>query len=402
MMQKRECLAVIPARGGSKGIPRKNLRIVAGVPLVGHAIRAALGSRHVSRVVVSTDDPDIAAVAKKEGAGVVLRPAAISGDTASSEAALLHVLEQLKAVEGYEPDLLVFMQCTSPLTTSGDVDAAVDALSRRNADTALTVSSFHGFLWSETAEGEAVGLNHDKTRRPLRQELKPEYLENGAVYVIRVAPFLEKKHRFFGKTVISVMPPERSMDIDEPADLERAEEILSRGTGVGGLEKRLAETPVRALVMDFDGVMTDNRVTVDAAGVESVTCSRGDGLGLGRLKAFPIAIAVISTERNPVVSARCAKLGIECIQGVDRKDAVLERWCSDHGISPSEVLYVGNDVNDAQCLALAGVSVVPQDAHPHVLGGRTIRLRNLGGHGAVREVCDALIGCFAAKERQGA
>ena len=235
MVKPMECVAIIPARGGSKGIPGKNLRPVAGVPLVAHVLRAARGAKHVSRVVVSTDDDAIAAAARAEGADVVRRPAEISGDTASSESALLHALAVLAATEGYRPELLVFMQCTSPLTLPEDVDAAVEALVQKQADTAFTVAPFHGFIWAETPSGESIGLNHDKSNRPRRQDRKPEYLENGAVYVMKVAPFLEKKHRFFGKTVMSVMPEERTLDIDEPADLERAgQQLARRGQSAAG------------------------------------------------------------------------------------------------------------------------------------------------------------------------
>lgn len=228
------CVAIIPARGGSKGIPGKNLRPVAGAPLLAHAIRAARGANHVDRVVVSTDDEAIAAAARAEGAEVIRRPAGISGDTASSESALLHALEQLAAAENYRPDLLVFLQCTSPLTLPEDVDAAVEALLGAEADTAFTASPFHGFVWRVGPAGEAVGVNHDKATRPRRQDREPEYVENGAVYVMRVRPFLEAKHRFFGKTVLAVMPPERSLDIDEPADLARASERLAARNAPGG------------------------------------------------------------------------------------------------------------------------------------------------------------------------
>src|SRR5262249_54197291 len=107
-----ECVAIIPARGGSKGIPRKNLLPVAGRPLMSYVLGEALAARRVSRVVVSTDDPDIGSVARAAGAGVVERPAEISGDTASSEAALTHVLSELEKREAYRPDLLVMLQCT--------------------------------------------------------------------------------------------------------------------------------------------------------------------------------------------------------------------------------------------------------------------------------------------------
>ena len=121
-------IALIPARGGSKGIPRKNLQSLAGKPLIAHTIEHARQARSVGRVVVSTDDAEIAAVSKQYGAEVVWRPAAISGDTASSESALLHALEYLQQTEGYESDLLVFLQCTSPLTLPEDIDGTVQAL----------------------------------------------------------------------------------------------------------------------------------------------------------------------------------------------------------------------------------------------------------------------------------
>lgn len=220
------CIAIIPARGGSKGIPGKNLRIVGGAPLIAHAIRAARGAKSVSRVVVSTDSAAIAAAARAESAEVIRRPPSISGDTASSESALLHVLKRLATKEGYHPDTVVFMQCTSPLTLPEDIDATVAALNSRKADSAFTATTFHGFVWSKTTRGEAIGVNHDKANRPRRQDRKPEYLENGAVYAMRTDGFLASKHRFFGRTVLSIMPPERTLDIDNFDDLERADELL--------------------------------------------------------------------------------------------------------------------------------------------------------------------------------
>jgi N-acylneuraminate cytidylyltransferase len=136
-------LGVIPARGGSKGIPRKNLRLVAGEPLLGHIVREACRSLRLTRLAVSTDDDEIASVARRYGAEVILRPAEISGDTATSESALLHALEHLRATEQYEPDLLVFLQCTSPLTLAEDIDGTIDVLLATGADTALAVVPFH-------------------------------------------------------------------------------------------------------------------------------------------------------------------------------------------------------------------------------------------------------------------
>ena len=141
--------AVIPARGGSKGILRKNLLMLAGKPLVAHSIEAARMSHHVNRIFVSTDDPEIAAVSQQYGAEVVWRPEDISGDLASSEEALLQVLEHLRQVEEYVPELVVFLQCTASLTLAEDIDGTVEALYDAEADSALAVVPFHYFLWRQ-------------------------------------------------------------------------------------------------------------------------------------------------------------------------------------------------------------------------------------------------------------
>lgn len=218
-----EILAIIPARGGSKGIPGKNIIPLAGKPLIAYTIQNARQSRFITRLVVSTDSADISAVARTYGAEMIKRPAEISGDTASSESALLHTLHTLQAAEGYTPDLIVFLQCTAPLTLPEDIDAVVERLIDENADSAFSVTPFSHFIWRIDETGNAVGVNHDKRVRLRRQERAPEYQETGAVYVMRTAGFLEHQHRFFGKTVLSVIPAARVLDIDEPADLVIAE-----------------------------------------------------------------------------------------------------------------------------------------------------------------------------------
>jgi CMP-N-acetylneuraminic acid synthetase len=220
---RRTAVAVIPARGGSKGIPRKNILEIGGKPLIAHAILAAKGVASIDRVLVSTDDHDISKVARDWGAEVVSRPSEISGDLASSESALLHVLEELKKVDGRLPDLLVFLQCTSPFTASEDIDGTISALIDQQAQTALAVTPFHYFVWREDPAQGTVGVNHDKSVRLMRQQREPQFLETGAVYVMDVQGFLTHKHRFFGKTAMHVIPADRVMEIDEPEDVLLAE-----------------------------------------------------------------------------------------------------------------------------------------------------------------------------------
>lgn len=384
-----ENLSIIPARGGSKGILGKNLSFIAGKPLIAHTIQSASQARLVNRVIVSTDCTDIGRVAQEYGAEVVWRPAELSGDTESSESALLHVLEYLEETENYKPDLTVFLQCTSPLTTSSDIDGTVQALCDEEADSAFAAVPFHYFLWRKGTEGGMEGVNHDKRVRPLRQEREPEYLETGAVYVMRTDGFKQSRHRFFGKTAIHLIPEERCWEIDEPFDLVIAELLLreqQRQSSLSAFPSKLA-----GVILDFDGVFTDNRVIVFQDGSEAVLCSRSDGWGLAELKAIGIPIAVISTEKNPVVAARCRKLGIECAHDVGDKLAVLKQWATEQSIDLRDVIYLGNDVNDIDCLQAVGCPVVVADSYPDLMKYAKIMLKARGGEGAIRELCDLIV-----------
>lgn len=213
-------LAIIPARGGSKGVPGKNLTLVGGVPLVVRAIRACRESGAVSEVLVSTDDAAIAETSRAAGALVVQRPAELSGDTASSESALLHALDEYEATHA-AVDILVFVQATSPFITADEV-AGVTRAVLDGADTAFTAAPSHAFLWRRDAEGNAIGVNHDKAGRPRRQDREPEFVETGAAYAMQADGFRRHRHRFFGRTDIVPTDPARTLDIDEPLDLARA------------------------------------------------------------------------------------------------------------------------------------------------------------------------------------
>jgi len=382
------CLAIIPARGGSKGVPRKNVRPLAGKPLMAWTIEAARNARHVTRVVVSTEDEEIARVARDYGADVVRRPAEISGDTSSSESALLHVLGHLKEMERYQPEIIAFLQCTSPLTTSADIDGTVAALLEQNADSALSVTRFFHFVWRNESSG-AVGVNHDKKVRPRRQDRQAEYLENGAVYAMRTEGFVAARHRFFGKTVVHEVDPAHSLEIDEPHDFAAAEMLLRRRTHVHRLA--LLPAPVGALVLDFDGVMTDDRVHLDQDGREAVTCSRSDGMGLSHLRRAGVPMLVISKETNAVVSARCAKLKVECVQGCDDKLPIMLEWLEKGNVSAAQTVYVGNDENDLACMRAVGCPVAVNDAHADVIPAARLVLERRGGRGAVRELCDLIL-----------
>jgi CMP-N,N'-diacetyllegionaminic acid synthase len=217
--------AVIPARGGSKGIPRKNIRPLAGRPLLVHSIEAALEAPAVDRVVVSTDDREIASVAEHHGAEVVWRPAEISGDAASSESALLHALDSAQDREGHDPDLVVFLQATSPLRRPGDVQRAIDLLRSENADSLFSAFRPSGFLW-RVANGDLSPVNYDPANRPRRQELTEEIvIENGSIYVFKPWVLRQTGSRLGGRIVAYMMGALHSFELDEPDDWDLLERL---------------------------------------------------------------------------------------------------------------------------------------------------------------------------------
>lgn len=219
-------VALIPARGGSKGVPHKNIKILQGKPLVAHSIENALDAKHVDRVYVSTDSPEIAAKAKEHGARIIERPSKLAGDTVSSEAALIHALEAIEET-GCNPELVVFLQCTSPIRTGNDIDEAIEKLQLEGADSLVSVSPSHRFLWGLT-NGEAKPINYDYRRRPRRQEMQPQYVENGSIYIFKPWVLKELRNRLGGKITLFPMSEAASHEIDTILDFEIAEFLLSR------------------------------------------------------------------------------------------------------------------------------------------------------------------------------
>jgi CMP-N,N'-diacetyllegionaminic acid synthase len=213
-------IAVIPARGGSKGVPRKNLALVAGEPLIVHTIRAARAARTVDRVVVSTDDAEIAETARRAGAEVVLRPARLAEDDSLTEDALVHAIEEL----GADPEFVVTLEPTSPLRTPELVDACIRLARDRNADTVITVTETRSIYG--TLDGEVFHpLREGQARR--RQLRSPVYAECSSVYVTRASHLRETRSVVGPQIYALIVPEEQALDVNTPHDLAVADALLS-------------------------------------------------------------------------------------------------------------------------------------------------------------------------------
>ena len=223
-------VALITARGGSKGIPRKNLAPVAGKPLIAWTIAAALASRHVSRVLVSTEDAETAAVSRAHGAEVpFLRPPELAHDDSTSFDVAAHALRWLAEHDHSEPDYLLLLQPTSPLRTAADIDGAIDLSRERDADAVLGVceASPHPYLARRVDDRGVLADFIPLAQKPSRrQEYPPAYILNAAIYLNRPASLLATRSFQPPGALAYIMPQERSLDIDSPWELRLADLLL--------------------------------------------------------------------------------------------------------------------------------------------------------------------------------
>lgn len=403
MVNRSEVLAIIPARGGSKGIPRKNIKYFAGHPLVAWSIAAARQADLVTRVIVSTDDEEIASVSRQHGAETPFRrPSELSADLSVDYPLFEHALKWLKENEGYQPDIVVQLRPTSPIRQKGLVNQAIQQLiSHPEADSVRGVipSGQNPYkMWQMAGDHMIPLLQVKGIAEPYnapRQLLPATYWQTGHVDAIRVSTILEKRS-LSGNVILPIhIDPSFTVDIDSLRDWDRAEWLVWHGDldmVFPGKQPRPFPENVKMIVMDFDGVLTDNRVWVDENGKEAVAAYRSDSLGLALLRGRAgIEPLVISKETNPVVTKRCQKMNVPVLQGIDQKANTLKKVLQERMIKPTEVIYVGNDVNDLECFPVVGFAAAPADAEKSVLMAADLVLTRKGGHGAVREICDLLM-----------
>jgi YrbI family 3-deoxy-D-manno-octulosonate 8-phosphate phosphatase len=401
-----EVLSIIPARGGSKGIPRKNIRPFSGYPLIAWSIAAAKQSEMVTRIIVSTDDEEIAAVARQWGAETpFLRPAEYAQDKTTDLPVFEHALKWLADNVGYHPDVVVQLRPTSPIRPKGLVDDAVRILLQHaDADSVrgiVPAGQNPHKMWRLPTGGDGPMQNLlavegiEEPYNAPRQILPNIYWQTGHIDAIRPAAIMSGS--MSGKTIYPLLiDPNFTVDLDNLRDWARAEWLAN----FGGLEmvwpgraKRPLPKKIDLLVLDFDGVVTDNRVWVSEDGHEMVAAYRSDSLIMSKLHQTGTEVVILSSEVNPVVAARARKMKVEAIHGVglDDKAIVLKNLLAARKIDPRNVVYIGNDINDLPCFEMVGWAVAVADAQPEVLRAADFVTAKTGGHGAVREVCDLIL-----------
>ena len=375
-------ILIIPARGGSKGIPKKNLKTVNGLSLVERALRTALKSK-VDQVIVSTDDKDISEIVKKYGVTLHERSLDNSGDSASTESVILEVIDTFESNwPGYS--VVGFIQATSPFITPKTVNDCFELAEQ--GFSSFSAKSFHGFVWEKIEKW--VPVNHPSEHRPRRQELNQKVLETGAIYCFPLNQFKEKKYRFCSEPKPVNVENITSLEIDEVSELELAN-LLATQYELSDFEFYKIKLP-KIIFTDFDGCLTDDKVKVNIFGRESVKANRKDGLAVKRLEKLGIKVVIATSETNEVVATRARKMKVEALRGLLNKKEAISTYLEKALLTWDDAWYLGNDVNDLESMQKVALSFCPLDASVEVFKIADVVLSKRGGEGVLAEIASRL------------
>jgi N-acylneuraminate cytidylyltransferase len=370
---------IIPARGGSKGIPRKNLAKVHGVSLVERAIITAKRST-ASRVILSTDDEEIAKIGLRHSILIHKRSLDTGSDSASTESVISEVIKDFRLEETGEVTV-GFIQPTSPFLGHLTIDKCIELANLGNVG--FTATESHYFRWKRDGE-KWIPSGHPTNHRPRRQDLDFEIVESGGCFFFPISDFQKMPYRFCANPMPVIISFYEGLDIDSKEDLDLANSF-SNSTSM--IDPRLLNlSPPRLLVTDFDGCLTNDRVSVDENGIESIQANRKDGLAAKRIQGMGVRILILSSEENPVVTHRAKKMGVGVIQGSGNKLNSLLEYLDKESLTLQDVWFVGNDMNDFEVLKAVKFSFCPIDAVDQILENSSFILSKSGGEGILAEI----------------
>lgn len=375
-------VAYMPLRGGSKSIPGKNIRPLAGAPLFAWSLQSVIDSDCFDEIWVGTDDKAIRAAVEKHFSGQVRlfeRSPETCTDEASTESALLEFAREVPF------DVICLVQATSPMTRAEDFVLARERFLTSHADSLVTGTRSKRFFWSSSGDP----LNYDPAARPRRQDFAGSLVENGAFYFTNREVLEKQRCRLGGSICMFEMPEESALEIDEPDDWSRAEALLEqRRADASGTRIKA----IQALVIDVDGTLTDGGMYYGPNGEALKKFNTRDAKGLQRIRQAGIRLCVMTQEQSEAVHARMRKLQIDNYHpGVHDKLACLQEVAKDWSLPLEAIAFMGDDLNDLACLEAVGYAFCPQDALPEIRKAADYVTRNRAGEGAVREACEWLI-----------
>jgi len=379
-------IAFIPVRGGSKSIPLKNIKSMAGKPLAFWTVEAALKCSLIDKVFLCTDSEEISLAMERFNSSdrfeIVTRSSETATDTASTESAMLEFAEKNVF------DTMVLIQATSPLLGPDDLTRGIDKYRTPEIDSVLSVVRQKRFIWDEPKDGSAFPVNYDFKKRPRRQEFCGYLVENGAFYIMDRKDLIKSKCRLSGRVGLCEMDESTYIELDEPSDWLAIEKILE--------DRRRFQTDqflsVKIFITDVDGVLTDSGMYYSENGDENKKFNTRDGMGFYLLRQVGIKTAIVTAEDTKIVERRAKKLKVDHLhQGIMDKVACVKELIGSIGLSMENVCYIGDDINDEPLLAIAGFSCCPADAQPEVKAVCSYITKADGGRGCVREVIDLIL-----------
>ena len=375
-------ILIIPVRGGSKGIPRKNLKTVNGISLVERSLRVALKSK-VDQIIVSTDDKEISDVAIKYGATLHNRSSENSGDIASTESVILEVVEKYQ-INWPSDSAVGFIQATSPFVSTKTINECFDLAEKGYSS--FSAKSFHGFTWEKLDKW--VPVQHPPEFRPRRQDLNEKVVETGAIYCFPLKQFKEKKYRFCSEPKPVMVNSITGIEIDDISELELAN-LLATQFELIDVDFKNFRLP-KIIFTDFDGCLTDDKVKVNILRKESVKANRKDGLAVKRLEKLGIKVVIATSETNEVVEIRAKKMKVEALRGLMNKQKSISNYLEKNSLNWEDTWYVGNDVNDLEAMQKVALSLCPLDASTEVFKIADVVLSKRGGEGVLAEIASRL------------
>ncbi len=382
-------VAYIPVRGGSKSIPLKNIKEIAGKPLIYWVASAASKCNSIDKVYISTDSPEIKSVVEDmeiEKTIVISRSEDTATDTASTESALLEFANK------YEFDNVFLIQATSPLLTSYDLEGGYSLFNSSNTDSVLSVVRQKRFCWETQNDGYSIPLNYDVFNRPRRQEFDGYLVENGAFYITSKVNLLKSGNRISGKIRAYEMDESTYFEIDEPSDWVIIEELLKKNHN----REKLGHTQlsnVKMFLTDCDGCLTDGGMYYSEKGDELKKFNTLDGMGFKLLREKGILTGIITGETRELNKRRAKKLGVDIlVQGASNKYEIILELCKKYKVKLDHVVYIGDDINDLEAVEKVGFGCCVNGADKKVIQAAKYVTRLKGGEGAIREVVDYLLG----------
>lgn len=376
-------IGFIPARGGSKSIPMKNIKLMNGKPLIYWSALALQECKDIDVFYVATDSIEIKEVVLNFGFDklkVYNRSNETAQDTSSTESVMLEFIEKEALKQG---DTFVLVQLTNPFIQSQWISEAFKQY--QTADSLLSASSSKRFFWNK--RGEA--LNYDFNKRPRRQDFEGLLMENGAFYMNSVQNILTHKNRLSGKISVYEMPEYTGYEIDEPDDWTIVETLLKTHTINEPIFKF---EDYKLIATDVDGVLTDASMYYTENGDELKKFCTYDGKAFELFREKKYKTAILTAENTQLVERRAKKMKIDFLfQGAKDKLTLMQNLCADLNISLKQVIYIGDDINDKPLLEAVGLAFKPANAQKEIMSIEKVHLLSRkGGEGTIREIYNTL------------